>query len=332
VDDLEVVRDAISRTFPDLITLVLTGPFGRGEGIVRKDHEGGRHTSFELEALFPRKPEARLETERMCALGSMVPKHVEVDLRSSTFRNWLAMSGVTRRGHELVHGGRFLAGDPAPYAALPRPRAAKIPPQEAERILMLAVRDLLSANALPGPMADEELARSTVNLVDAYLILLGIYTCRTREKLACIQRYGGISGTPVQLMRWALERSLDPVPSALPLPPAEAWFALRAEILKALCAATGAALRRAPLDPSELPRSIPTGRWFGLRPRSMERARARLLVLLLVSRTENGTDSSMLANAAHRMLEAGGPALTHPSWETLRDEAIVLYPGWLAGR
>jgi hypothetical protein len=55
-------------------------------------------------------------------------------------------------------------------------------------------------------------------------------------------------------------------------------------------------------------------------------------VLLFLARSEKGIDSAMLANAAHRMLEAGGPALTHPSWETLRDEAIVLYPGWLAGR
>jgi hypothetical protein len=197
---------------------------------------------------------------------------------------------------------------------------------------MISVRDLLSSHAMPSPMADEEMARAIVNLVDAQLIMLASYTCRTREKLACIQRYSGISGTPARLMTWALERSLEATPSPLPMPVDEAWHALRAETLKALCAATGAGLRRAPLHPSELAYTIPTGKWSGIKPRSSERARARLLLLLFLARNEKGTDGAMLSTAAHRLLEAGGPALTHPSWETLRDEAILLYPAVFCSR
>jgi hypothetical protein len=180
--DLRAIVEGARANDDHLVALVLTGGFSRGEGTVR---DGAPLNDYDLVAVRSRPGGGALYRDIGHALTARVG--IEVDVLP-VWRARLPLVGRKLFWVDLALGGKVIHGPPDVLARFRRLDAARLPRQEAARLLGNRAAGLLRAVPGAGEPLDprEERLQATkavLAAMDARLLAEGRYAARLRERL-----------------------------------------------------------------------------------------------------------------------------------------------------
>lgn len=217
-----LVEETVRAIGSNLVAIVLTGSFGRGEGAVRREVGGVRAVNDYDVTLVVRSKRGLSRT--LARLKAELERRLSVrwvDL-SLTTPKALTRLAPTMYNFDLVHGGRVLWGDVEVLTRAPSLRSADIPWREGEILFFTRLWCFLGGidlEALPRGLTDEQdiffrtqMAKAIIAAGDVGLLSQGAYHWSLEDRLPRYETLLSWKPEELELIRWGVRQKLRPAP------------------------------------------------------------------------------------------------------------------------
>lgn len=257
VDLAEATKKAVGT---NLVTLVLSGGFGRGEGgIVRTDK--GDHAYNDVDLFLFVKDATVVDRSKLHAIEESFSERLraEVEFGPPTTLHALSLVRPAQIWYDLIHGHRVLAGDPGFTNSFTPSVRNQVPAYEGSRLLLNRGAGLLWVRLAAGghcAMPDPEFVRRNIwkaNLAlrDGALIIDGAYTPDWRSRIDAYKAWFGRTKPNAKLLQIeAIERAAEFKTAPYRFPQIENADALVAEWVEAFLEMESMRLGQSFPDPS----------------------------------------------------------------------------------
>lgn len=231
--DLTVIKNELTRMFPDnIIVLLLTGGFGRGEGgciVINGDIK--IINDYDIHMITKR----RVNTEKLKDTAKKLSEILNVDHIDiiAQPKYTIRLLKNTQYGYDLKHGSYLIYGDEGIFNKLPD--CSKLSPSEIEKLLFTRAWCFLGPlekkyfDGLITPDEEffltQQLSKALLAIEEAWLIKHNDYDHSYVEKLKRIKKYD-VDNKLLRYFEWATEFKVRPS-NDVGIDPVKSYFEIK---------------------------------------------------------------------------------------------------------